>query len=412
MSLRVSTLFFDMNSFFASVAQQEEPALMGRPVGVLTTDAPGAACIAASIEAKRLGIRMGTRQEEARLLCPQIVFRPAKHDVCVAYHHAIRAAVDTVLPIAQAHSVDEFTCHLMGRQQELDTALQIARAVQQAILTRVGAAMRSSVGVAPNTRLAKIAAELEKPSGVNWLHPSVLPDKIAHLALKDLPGISHGIYPRLVQAGITDIRQLYTMTPKQARHLWGNVTGEKFLRELHGEVVDWTRQANQSIGHGQRLTASNRSPEGARLVARRLLVKAASRLRRQGALAGSLYLHAKCAQNGRFRHYGEIQPTQDSFTLLAIFERYWAGFRLRRPVSVGVTLGRLVPLEQHIADLFEDRPAGQPTRREALCQAIDGLNQRFGQDTITYGQLPPHRVPYTGAKIAFHRIPDPVEFRE
>lgn len=413
MGLRVSTLFFDMNSFFASVAQQEEPALIGRPVGVLTTDAPGAACIAASIEAKRRGVGMGTRQEEARQLCPDIVFRAAKHDVCVAYHHRIRAAVETVLPIAEAHSVDEFSCLLTGSQQELDTALDIARKVQAVILMRLGPAMRSSVGVAPNKLLAKIAAELEKPCGVNWLHPSVMPEKIAHLALNDLPGVSRGMYPRLLNAGITDVRALYAMTPKQARHLWGNVNGERFLRELQGERAVWPRSVNHSMGHGQRLTGPNCTPDGARLVARRLLVKVASRLRRQGFLARSLYVQAKCERNGRFHRYGEIQATQDSFTLLSIFERYWAGFRLGRPVSVGVTVGRLVPMSQHTGDLFEERPAaGQPTRREDLCRAIDALNQRYGQDTVTYGQLPPYRVPYTGAKIAFHRIPEQVEFRE
>ena len=125
-SVRVQTLFFDMNSFFASVAQQEEPQLQGRPLGVLTTDAPGAACIAISVEAKARGMKMGVRRNEASRLCPDMVFRPAKHDVYVEYHHAIRAAVDRVLPIEAAHSVDEFSCRLVGQQQELGAALDIA----------------------------------------------------------------------------------------------------------------------------------------------------------------------------------------------------------------------------------------------------------------------------------------------
>lgn len=413
MSLQVSTLFFDMNSFFASVAQQEEPALIGRPVGVLTTDAPGAACIAASIEAKWRGVKMGTRQHEARQLCPGIVFRPARHDVCVAYHHAIRAAVETVLPIEAAHSVDEFSCRLMEREQELDTALTLARAVQQVILDKVGRAMRCSVGVAPNRLLAKIAAELEKPSGINWLHPSVMPDKIAHLDLSDLPGVSRGMRPRLERAGVHDIRTLYALAPKQARHLWGNVNGERFLRELRGETVVWPQTRGKSIGHGQQLTAANRTPDGARLVARRLLVKAASRLRREGLLARSLYVGVKCEHLGRMTWHGTIRATQDSFFLLEVFEACWARFLVRKPLSVNVMLGQLAPLATHVGDLFEDRPgAGLPTRREALCLAIDALNQRFGQDTVRFGLLPPHRVPYTGAKIAFHRVPDRVEFRE
>ena len=412
MPLYVQTLFFDMNSFFASVAQQEEPDLIGRPLGVLTTDAPGAACIAVSVEAKARGLRMGVRQAEARRICPGIVFRPARHDVCVEYHHAIREAVEAVLPIEAAHSVDEFSCQLPGRQQELAAALDTARRVQDIILRRVGPAMRSSVGVAPNKLLAKIAAELEKPSGINWLHPSVLPGKIAHLALRDLPGISRRMEARLNRAGINDTAALYAMAPKEARWLWKNVTGERFLRELHGEKVVWPRTANQSLGHGQQLVAANRSPEGARLVARRLLVKAAARLRRQGQLAGSLYIGVKCLRHGRCGWYGEICHTQDSFVLLRIFESRWKRLRIERPRSVSVMLGRFVAADRYLGDLFARRPACEATARERLCTAIDRLNQRFGQDTVTFGQRPLHHVPYTGAKIAFQRVPDRREFRE
>ena len=84
----------------------------------------------------------------------------------------------------------------------------------------------------------------------------------------------------------------------------------------------------------------------------------------------------------------------------------------RRPLAVHVTLGGLLPQGQRIADLFEERGAGQPTPRDALCSAIDALNQRFGQDTVHFGELPRHRVPYTGAKIAFGRIPQAEDFCE
>ncbi|MEZ5887680.1 MAG: hypothetical protein R3D56_12470 [Paracoccaceae bacterium] len=76
MMLHVSRLLFDMNSFFASAAQAEELQLIGRPVGVLTTDAPGAACIAASIEAKRCRVGMGTRQATVRFGQPRLYRGP------------------------------------------------------------------------------------------------------------------------------------------------------------------------------------------------------------------------------------------------------------------------------------------------------------------------------------------------
>jgi nucleotidyltransferase/DNA polymerase involved in DNA repair len=409
---RVQYLFFDMNSFFASVAQAEEPALMNRPVGVLTTDAPGAACIAASIEAKRCGVKMGTRQDEARQLCPGIVFRAVKHDVCVTYHHAIRTAVETVLPIWRAFSIDEFACHLMGRQQDLPEAMAIGRRLQAVILASVHPALRCSVGLAPSRLLAKIAAGLEKPGGLHFLLPSLLPDRIAHLGLDDLPGISGRMKGRLEAAGIMDVPKLYRTDPKEARAIWGSVTGERFLRELRGEHVVWPDTKRSMMGHGQVLTGANRTPEGARLVARRLLVKAAARLRREGMFTRSLHVGVKCAQLGRSEYGGEIIATQESIFLLNVLNRYWRLLPCQRPLSVHVTLGGLLPRDQHIADLFEDRGAGQKTPRDALCLAIDALNQRFGQDTVHFGELPRHRVPYTGAKIAFGRIPQAEDFRE
>lgn len=413
MSARVSVLFFDMNSFFASVAQAEEPALMGRPVGVLTTDAPGAACIAASIEAKRRGVGMGTRQEEARRLCPGIVFRVVRHDVCVRYHHAILAAVDRIVPVQKAWSIDECSCLLTGSQQDLGAALQMARALQAVILSQVSPALRCSVGLAPNRFLAKVAAGLEKPGGVHWLLPEVLPGKIAHLAVDDLPGVSWRMRARLERAGIRDVTALHALDPKAARALWGSVAGERFVRELRGEDVVWPETSRGMIGHGQVLSGPNRTPEGARLVARRLLVKAAARLRREGFCARSLSVGLKCASHGRQGCDGQIKATQDTFSLLRTFDRYWAQLRVGRPLAVHVTLGGLIPAGQVMDDLFDLAP--QPVAeagRTKLCRAVDALNQRFGQDTVRFGQLPPYRVPYTGAKIAFGRIPVAEDFLE
>lgn len=410
MNLRVSTLFFDMNSFYASVAQAEEPALMGRPVGVLTTDAPNAACIAASIDAKRQGVGMGTRQDEARRLCPGIVFRPVKHDVCVRYHHAILRAVETILPIHRVWSIDECSCLLTGSEQDLDRATQIGRALQQAVLTQVSPALHCSIGLGPNRFLAKVAAGLKKPGGINWLLPHILPDRIAHLALDDLPGISRRMQTRLQAAGITDICALFAMDPKAARHLWGNVAGERFLRELRGETTVWPETRRGMIGHGQVLTGANKTPEGARLVVRRLLVKAAARLRREGFFARSLSVGVKCGQHGRSGRDGEIKPTQDTLFLLKTLDRYWADLPVRRPLAVHVTLAGLIPAHAVITDLFDGPAAAKPEAR--LCRVIDALNQRFGQDTVRFGQLPPHHVPYTGAKIAFGRIPVAEDFQE
>jgi len=412
-SNRINWLFLDMNSYFASVAQNEEACLRGQPVGIVTVDKPGAACIAASYEAKRFGIGVGTRKQEARELCPDIVFREAKHDLYVDYHHRIIEAIERIHPIEKAHSVDEFAIRLLGSAQDLQTAIEIGESMRRSIARCLGPAMRCSIGIGPSKLLAKMAGEMKKPDGLEWLTNEVMPQKLANFKLGDLPGIGKRMEKRLINAGVTNIRELYELQPKHARKLWNNVNGERFLLALRGHDIPDPQTTPHSLGHGQILASSNRNPEGARLVARRLLIKAATRLRRDGFFAESLYVSGKCETGGKRSRAISIRPTQDSFELLNIFAKIWPTLWLQKPTSVGIMLGGLVDKSQHTADLFEDRPvSGENNAREELCAAVDALNQRFGQDTIIYGEKPKTITKYSGAKIAFGRIPLREEFRD
>lgn len=411
---RVSVLYLDMNSYFASVEQQENPSLRGQPVGIVTTMKPNAAIIAASYEAKDQGLKFGMRMKEARQMIPNMQFRPARHDIYVDYHHQIIKAAERVLPVDTTHSVDEFSCKLLGAMQGLDAALNISQQMRAQIHRDVGIAMRCSIGLGSSLLLAKLAGELKKPNGLEWLVPDVLPQKINHLKLCDIPGISRGINARLSAAGIMDIPSLYALKPKHARKIWGGVQGERFIRALQGEDIPIPKtNPSQSLGHGQVLSYKNRTAEGARLVTRRLLIKAATRLRRQNAFATYLHISVKCAERGRCGLGRRIPATQDSFQLLTLFRQFWDELVFYQPISTSVMLGGLVPAHKHTADLFENRPqSGKRTERENLCLLIDAINQRHGQDTLIYGEKPREITPYTGAKIAFGRIPSREEFRD
>jgi DNA polymerase IV len=109
------SLFVDFNSYFASVEQQLNPALRGRPVGVVPVLAETSCCIAASYEAKALGIGTGTGVAEARRLCPDIAIVLADHAKYVEMHHRAVAVVDTLAPVRQVLSIDEMECELTGR---------------------------------------------------------------------------------------------------------------------------------------------------------------------------------------------------------------------------------------------------------------------------------------------------------
>src|ERR1700761_6598527 len=194
---RLHWLFVDLNSYFASVEQELRPELRDRPVAVVPLMADTTCCIAASYEAKRYGVRTGTQVGDAKRLCPNILLVEARHELYVDYHHRIVEAVETCLPVTAVMSIDEMACRLMGRERPLLAALELGRKVKKSIHERVGPMLRSSVGLATNRYLAKIASDMEKPDGIVALPLDVLPEALPRLALRDLPGIGERTEKRL-----------------------------------------------------------------------------------------------------------------------------------------------------------------------------------------------------------------------
>src|SRR5271170_2088920 len=148
----VGWLFLDLNSYFASVEQQEQPELRGRPVGVVPVVTNSTCCIAASYEAKAYGVKTGTMVRDAKALCPHIELVEARPKLYVEYQQKIIQAVEENLPVWQVFSVDEMACQLLGRERFLPNATTIAYRIKQA-LRSLGIALRCSIGLAPNSYL-------------------------------------------------------------------------------------------------------------------------------------------------------------------------------------------------------------------------------------------------------------------
>ena len=145
--------------------------------------------IAASYEAKALGIKTGTRVSDMKRICPDIIMVHGSHTTYAEYSHRIAAAVELVCPVAHTPSIDEMVCQLIGREQEPPRARQIALEIKRSIQDKVGETLRCSIGMAPNRYLAKIASDMQKPDGLIGLLPSQLPRALMHLELRDLPGV-------------------------------------------------------------------------------------------------------------------------------------------------------------------------------------------------------------------------------
>src|ERR1017187_3789403 len=277
---QLNWLFVDLNSYFASCEQQVRPELRGKPVGVVPMMADTTVCIAASYEAKAFGVRTGTVVADAKRMCPEIVLVEARHEIYVDFHHRIVEAVESCLPVTAVCSIDEMACRLMGRERPLLAAMELGRRVKARIIEQVGPMLRSSVGLATNRYLAKIASDIEKPNGLVALPLDLLPGALSQLTLRDLPGIGAKTEKRLNEKGITTMKQLLALNCEQAGELWGSVWGERLWHWLQGEDFDMAETEHlKSISHSHVLAPDMRTAEKAYAVAHKLLHKAAMRLR-------------------------------------------------------------------------------------------------------------------------------------
>ena len=206
MALR--SLVVDFNSYFASVEQEIQPALRGRPVAVVPVKAETTCCIAASYEAKKFGVKTGTRVSDARRMCPGLRVIEARPATYVEFHHKLVAAVESCIHVEEVWWINEMVCDLTGKWGQRENAMELAREIKRTIAARVGSILRSSIGIAPNPFLAKTASDMQKPDGLVVIEQEDLPACLHRLELRDLCGIGRNMEARLREHGIYTVESL------------------------------------------------------------------------------------------------------------------------------------------------------------------------------------------------------------
>ncbi len=387
-------MHIDLNSCFATVEQQARPMLRGRPVGVTNRrgkQAEYACIVAASYEAKALGVKVGMRADEARRLAPGIVILetdPPK------YHFAYQQLVKIMRsysPHVTMKSIDEGVIDFHGTREHINqrSLEEIGREVKQRLKEDVGCWMRCNVGIAPNRFLAKLAASLHKPDGLDIITHKNLRQVLAGLQLTDLHGIAERNQARLNAAGIyTPLQFLDAPSELLRRHVFRSICGEDWYQRLRGHEVDSHEHDTKTIGRQYVLedTRLDEATINSRLAY--LCETTGMKLRYKGFSARGIMVYARYVSGD---YWYERRMFKSTFFSNAEVHRRAQLLFNRRPRDdyvreIGVTCYRLEASDRNQVSLLEE-----VNRENWLTEAVDQINQQYGDFTVTFAGSFPSR---------------------
>lgn len=372
-------LCIDMDAFFASVEQQANPTLRGKPVAVIGSGAR-TVVVTRSYEARRFGVKTGMTVYEAKRLCPQLIFVVGDNEKYTYTCAELEQIYRRFTPDIEIYSIDEAfldvttTHHLFGGPEA------IGAAIKQAIRTRFG--ITATVGIAPNILIAKLASDLAKPDGLRWVRPEAVAALLEDLPVRELWGIGPAITAKLAGLGIKTCGQLGRAPEGLLRAHFG-IVGESLKAMGNGlcrRPLASGDEEPKSIGHSMTLRKDTGDKREIEAFLLQLSGMVGRRARRHGYLGGDVTLTLRYADFETFTRQGSLpgrtNSTHDIYTTaLGLLRRV----RLRDKVRLlGVTLGGLVR-DEHQLLIFE----GERKRRNLLA-AMDEINDRHGDFTIVH----------------------------
>ncbi len=380
----------DMNAFFASVEQQAAPELRNKAVLVSGSTSKRGVVSAASYEARTYGVQSGMPLLSALRLCPHAVVVKANHRLYAQRSREILTILDQFTPLVEPFSIDEAFLDVTGCELLWGSPRNMARLIKERIQAATG--LTSSIGIAPNRLLAKMASDMEKPDGLVILTMDDVPTRIWPLRVEDLYGIGQTTAGRLRRIGINTIGALAQAPQSLLVEQLGPGAG-RWVELAHGHddtPVHSGLGPPKSISHEETMTDDIVSLDDIRTVILRLCEKVARRSRQQGMAGRTVELKLR---SSTFRTITRSQTmskptalTEDLYRLsLVLLEKHWSGYPLR---LIGVGLSQLI--RQEAERQLQLEPASK--RHEKLAKATDVIRDRYGEEALTRARLVPrHR---------------------
>ncbi|NBW29276.1 hypothetical protein EBR37_02750 [bacterium] len=378
------TMHVDLNSCFAIIEQQANPLIRNKPVVIAAYDTPRGMIIASSYEAKALGLALGLSVADARKIYPGVIVMmpdPEKYfDANRRFSKVLNKYTNNVV----AKSVDEFAIDFEGSPaiRAGMTMEEIGMKIKEDVKKELGSYVTINVGIAPNRFLAKLAAGLNKPDGMDRIDHANLREILSGLSLIDLPGINYRYQARLnLNAIYTPLQFLDSDLDKLKKQVFGGIVGYYWYLRLRGYPIDQIDFGRKTIGQqyalGQRTMDIN---EISKLVMK-LSEKVGRRLRSANLTAGGIYI--TLGFEG-YKFFGHRQKTKER--IFATQQIHFSAMKVIRLIdisskvtNISVTVYDLKDLKYRQISLFNSFEADL----YSIADASDEVNDRYGEFTLT-----------------------------
>lgn len=389
-------LHIDLNSCFATIEQQANPHLRGRPIAVAAYTTSNGCIVAPSVEAKKFGVKTGMRVRDGKALCPDLVILEPDPWKYRNVHLKFRKLLANYSLEVTPKSIDEFVM-----VKDSPYPLEIAQGIKRRIKEEIGEWLTVSIGVAPNRFLAKLASNLDKPDGLREINKDNFSDVYSRLNLTDLPYIKTRNAARLNSVGIYTVLDFYNAPLWKLKSAFQSINGYYWYLRVRGWEIDNVEFGRRSYGNSYALPRSYYKLSDLSPILSKLVVKMSSRLRQAGYYAQGVHL-AVSYRDGSSWHKGE-KTKQVIFETRDIYKHAHNILMKspRRPVrDMSVSCFNLLKSDSVQLGLFEDI-----SKKKSLTDSIDKINNRWGNYVITSARIlyadknsVPDRIAFGGVK--------------
>lgn len=379
-----TVMHIDLNSCFATIEQQANPLLRGKPVVVAAYKTPAGCILAASIEAKKLGIKGGMRVKDARQVYPAVIIMEPDPWKYRNVHLSLRHLLQKYTNNLHAKSIDEFVLDLDGFPSMRMGICNVAAEIKSRIRSEIGEWLSVSIGVAPNRYLAKVASGLHKPDGLDILDKNTYEKIYKNLSLMDLCGIKVNNTARLNKQGIFNVWDFYNVSPKTLQIAFHSVFGYYWYLRLHGWEVDDIESSRKSYGNSVALGQNLSTLEQLSPILMKLVEKMSRRMRLAGYSAAGVHL-SLLYRDGNYWHKGVSlrQPLFSSGDIYRVALKLLTKSSCKNFVhTIAVSCFALTKEKNKQLNILENLD----TKRN-LYTALDSINDRWGDFVISPAKM-------------------------